>query len=81
MPAPAGSPAMLLSVSSFTSCFADGGCVVFQLLGGLSQAMVLFLIASGLSLIFGAGFGDQVSEFAERGCETVVTNLDVARRV
>ncbi|MDP6526195.1 MAG: branched-chain amino acid ABC transporter permease [Kiritimatiellia bacterium] len=44
---------MLLSVSSFTSCLSDPGCVVFQLLGGLSMAMVLFLIASGLSLIFG----------------------------
>ncbi|MAF40108.1 MAG: hypothetical protein CL696_14725, partial [Chloroflexi bacterium] len=44
---------MLLSVSSFTSCLSDPGCLVFQLLGGLSVAMVLFLIASGLTLIFG----------------------------
>ena len=44
---------MLLSVSSFTSCLSDPGCAVFQLMGGLSMAMVLFLIASGLSLIFG----------------------------
>lgn len=44
---------MLLSVSSFASCVSEPGCLAFQLLSGLSSAMVLFLIAAGLTLIFG----------------------------
>ena len=35
------------------SAFADPGFLVVQCLNGLTQAMFLFLIASGLSLIFG----------------------------
>ncbi|MEE9284715.1 MAG: branched-chain amino acid ABC transporter permease [Dehalococcoidia bacterium] len=44
---------MLASLSSFGDCITDGGCLVNTGLSGLSVAMVLFLIASGLTLIFG----------------------------
>ncbi|MCH8191608.1 MAG: branched-chain amino acid ABC transporter permease [Chloroflexi bacterium] len=44
---------MIASLSTFGDCVTDASCLVNTGLSGLSVAMVLFLIASGLTLIFG----------------------------
>jgi branched-chain amino acid transport system permease protein len=42
-----------LDLSSLIECFGDPGCLINQTTSALIFAMLLFLIASGLSLIFG----------------------------
>ncbi len=42
-----------MDLSSLIECFGDPGCLINQTTSALIFAMLLFLIASGLSLIFG----------------------------
>jgi branched-chain amino acid transport system permease protein len=42
-----------LEIGSLIQCLGDPGCLINQTISGLIFAMLLFLIASGLSLIFG----------------------------
>jgi branched-chain amino acid transport system permease protein len=42
-----------LDFQALLSCFASSSCVVTQATGGLISGMLLFLVAAGLSLIFG----------------------------
>jgi branched-chain amino acid transport system permease protein len=42
-----------LDFQALLSCFASASCVVTQTTGGLISGMLLFLVAAGLSLIFG----------------------------
>jgi branched-chain amino acid transport system permease protein len=42
-----------LDLQALLSCFASSSCVITQTTGGLISGMLLFLVAAGLSLIFG----------------------------
>jgi branched-chain amino acid transport system permease protein len=42
-----------LDLQALLSCFSSASCVVTQTTGGLISGMLLFLVAAGLSLIFG----------------------------
>lgn len=42
-----------MDLSSLASCLSSSGCVVTQLTSGLIIGMLLFLVAAGLTLIFG----------------------------
>ena len=42
-----------MDLSSLIECLGDPGCLINQTTSALIFAMLLFLIASGLSLIFG----------------------------
>lgn len=40
-------------METLTSCLGDANCVASTFIGGLTSAAILFLVASGLSLVFG----------------------------
>lgn len=42
-----------MDIGSLLHCFADPGCITVQLVNALIIAMILFLVASGLTLILG----------------------------
>jgi len=42
-----------LDFQALLSCFSTASCVITQTTGGLISGMLLFLVAAGLSLIFG----------------------------
>ena len=42
-----------MNLEALLRCFGTGSCVVTQLTSGMIIGMLLFLIASGLTLIFG----------------------------
>ncbi|MCW5621200.1 MAG: branched-chain amino acid ABC transporter permease, partial [Burkholderiales bacterium] len=42
-----------MDLQALLSCFTSASCVVTQATGGLISGMLLFLVAAGLSLIFG----------------------------
>lgn len=42
-----------MDIASLLNCLADPGCMAGQIISGIIIAMVLFLVASGLSLILG----------------------------
>ena len=42
-----------MELTALGECLATPSCVVFQTVGGLKIGMLLFLVASGLTLIFG----------------------------
>ena len=42
-----------MDLSALLSCFGSASCVITQTTGGLISGMLLFLVAAGLSLIFG----------------------------
>jgi branched-chain amino acid transport system permease protein len=42
-----------VELTALSECLATPSCVVFQTVGGLKIGMLLFLVASGLTLIFG----------------------------
>ena len=42
-----------MDLQALLSCLSSASCVVTQTTGGLISGMLLFLVAAGLSLIFG----------------------------
>ena len=42
-----------MDLAALADCFGASSCVVFQVVGGLKIGMLLFLVAAGLTLIFG----------------------------
>jgi len=42
-----------MELAAFAECFSTPSCMIFQAVGGLKIGMLLFLVASGLTLIFG----------------------------
>ena len=46
-------PGQILDLHALLSCFSSASCVITQTTGGLISGMLLFLVAAGLSLIFG----------------------------
>lgn len=42
-----------MDLPALADCFGASSCVVFQVVGGLKIGMLLFLVAAGLTLIFG----------------------------
>jgi branched-subunit amino acid ABC-type transport system permease component len=42
-----------MQIEAFWSCLTTSSCLASSLMGGLSSAAILFLVASGLSLVFG----------------------------
>ena len=42
-----------MDLAALADCFSASSCVVFQVVGGLKIGMLLFLVAAGLTLIFG----------------------------
>ena len=42
-----------MDIISLINCLSDPGCIMGQIINGLIIAMVMFLVASGLSLILG----------------------------
>src|SRR5258708_8906130 len=46
-------PGQILDLQALLACISSASCVVTQTTGGLISGMLLFLVAAGLSLIFG----------------------------